>query len=78
MSIKIKAVAFKDIKQVELVERETPDLRPDEVLVKVHAVALCTMEQRLFTGALKMPMLATGGHEVSGEIVAMGSAVNKK
>ena len=44
MSIKIKAVAFKDIKQVELVERETPDLRPDEVLVKVHAVALCTME----------------------------------
>ena len=78
MSIKIKAVAFKDIKQVELVERETPDLRPDEVLVKVHAVALCTMEQRLFTGALKMPMLATGGHEVAGEIAAMGSAINKK
>ena len=43
MSIKIKAVAFKDIKQVELVERETPDLRPDEVLVKVHAVALCSI-----------------------------------
>lgn len=78
MSITVKSVAFKDVKQVELVTRETPDLRPDEVLVKVHAVALCTMEQRLFRGEMKLPFLATGGHEVSGEIAAFGAAVNKK
>ena len=78
MSITIKSVAFKDTRQVELVIRETPDLRPDEVLVKVHAVALCTMEQRLFRGEMKLPFLATGGHEVAGEVVDFGAAVNKK
>lgn len=80
MSITVKTIVFpKGEKQIVKTEiRETPDLRPDEVLVKVHAVALCTMEQRLFRGDMKMPMDATGGHEVAGEIVELGSAVNKK
>lgn len=80
MSITIKTIAFPTdgTRKVEILTRETPDLRPDEVLVKVHAVALCTMEQRLFRGDLKMPMLATGGHEVAGEIIEIGSGVNKK
>ena len=48
------------------------------MLVKVHAVALCTLEQRIFRGEVKMPLPCTGGHEVAGEIAALGPGVNTK
>ena len=78
MSITVKTVAYTGPRQVELQELTTPDLRPGEALVKVHAVALCTMEQRIFRGEVKMPLPCTGGHEVSGEVVAFGPGVNTK
>ena len=78
MSIKIRTAAVTGPKQVEILERETPDLRPGEALVKVHAVALCTLEQRIFCGEVKMPLPCTGGHEVAGEIAGLGEGVNLK
>ena len=78
MSIKIRTVAVTGPRQTGILELETPDLRNGEVLVKVHAVALCTLEQRIFKGEVKMPLPCTGGHEVSGEIAALGEGVNAK
>ena len=51
MSIQIKTAAVTGPKTCEILELTTPD----EVLVKVHAVALCTLEQRIFRGEVKMP-----------------------
>ena len=78
MSIKIRTAAVTGLKKVELLELETPDLMPGEVLVKIHAVALCTLEQRIFRGEVKMPLPCTGGHEASGEIASIGPGVNTK
>lgn len=78
MSIQIKTAAVTAPKKVEILDLTTPDLRPGEALVKVHAVALCTLEQRIFGGEVKMPLPCTGGHEVSGEVVAFGEGVNLK
>jgi threonine dehydrogenase-like Zn-dependent dehydrogenase len=78
MSIQIKTIAVTGEKQTEIMNLTTPDLRNGEALIKVHAVALCTLEQRIFRGEVKMPLPCTGGHEVSGEIVALGDGVNKK
>lgn len=78
MSIKIRTAAVTGLKKAEILELETPDLMPGEALVKVHAVALCTLEQRIFRGEVRMPLPATGGHEVSGEVVAFGPGVNLK
>lgn len=61
-----------------LVHLSTGDLVGREVLVKVHAVALCTLEQRIFKGEVKMPLPCTGGHEVAGCIEAIGPQVNRK
>lgn len=58
--------------KIEMLNLRTPALEKREVLVKVHAVALCTLEQRIFVGEVRMPMPCTGGHEVAGEIVALG------
>ncbi|AAS10573.1 MULTISPECIES: zinc-dependent alcohol dehydrogenase [Treponema] len=78
MSIKIRTAAVTGPHKVEILELNTPDLRSGEVLVKVHAVALCTLEQRIFRGEIPMPLPCTGGHEVSGEVVALGDGVNTK
>ena len=77
MPIKIKTVAITGERTIEIKDLETVDLNYGEVLVKVHAVALCTLEQRIFKGEMKMPLPCTGGHEVSGEIVSLGPGVNK-
>lgn len=78
MSIKVRTVAVTGEKQTQIMELETPDLNYGEVLVKVHAVALCTLEQRIFRGEVKMPLPCTGGHEVAGEIAQLGPGVNVK
>lgn len=78
MSIKIRTAAVVGDQKTEIKELETPDLRMGEALVKVHAVALCTLEQRVFRGGMKLPLPFTGGHEVSGEVADLGPGVNTK
>ncbi|MDD4260293.1 MAG: alcohol dehydrogenase catalytic domain-containing protein [Sphaerochaetaceae bacterium] len=78
MALKIKTIAVTGLKTIGILDLETPDLRRGEVLIKVHAAALCTLEQRIFQGEVKMPLPCTGGHEVSGEIALLGEGVNPK
>lgn len=78
MAINIRAAAVVAPGQINILSLETPDLRPGEVLVKVRAVALCTLEQRVFKGGMKLPLPFLGGHEVAGEIAALGAGVNAK
>jgi L-iditol 2-dehydrogenase len=51
-----------------------PEPAPNQVLVKVHSCAICTWEQRMYTGAEPMYPMA-GGHEVSGTVVKTGERV---
>ncbi|HEY9556414.1 MAG TPA: alcohol dehydrogenase catalytic domain-containing protein, partial [Acidimicrobiales bacterium] len=60
--------------QVELREEPTPDLAPDELLVRIGACGLCTMERRLFSGEKQIYPVAPG-HEVAGEVVSVGALV---
>ncbi len=78
MSIQIRTAAVVGPKEAKVLAVETPDLRRGEALVRVRAVALCTLEQRVFRGGMKLPLPFTGGHEVSGEVAALGEGVNVK
>ncbi len=78
MSIKIRAVVVAGPRQVKTVTIETPGLRAGEALVLVRAVALCTLEQRVFSGGMKVPLPFLGGHELSGEIEALGEGTDRK
>ena len=61
----------------------TPDLEPDEVLIKVGACGVCGSDTHcfetdsdgyvIFSGPAKFPVIP--GHEFSGEIVDMGASV---
>ena len=56
-------------------ERPTPEIKENEVLVKVEACGICTLEQRLFSGKMSLPLPLVPGHEASGRIEAIGSKV---
>lgn len=74
--IEVRTIAITAPGKVEVMSLSTPPLCGREVLVKVHAVALCTLEQRIFSGEVRMPYPCTGGHELAGEIVGMGPLVD--
>ena len=60
--------------QIGFVDIPVPTPGPDEVLIKVHACAICTWEQRMYTGEEKYYPIA-GGHEVSGVVEDKGDLV---
>lgn len=71
----MKAIVEIGVKQLEIQEVPTPKIKPDEVLVKIHANGLCTNDVRDYLGDTKWSYPRVGGHEFSGEIVEVGSAV---
>ena len=72
----MKAVAVTGIHDVRLIDIEKPLPRQNEVQVRIRACALCTWEQRIFSGETKTPYPIVGGHEVAGEISAIGEGVD--
>lgn len=78
MSETMKAVTITAERKVEIKEVIKPEIERDKVLMKVHACALCTFEQRMFTGESHMPLPIIGGHELVGEIAEIGDRVNEK
>jgi L-iditol 2-dehydrogenase len=61
---------------LELRDVERPQAGVNQVLVKVRSTAICTWEQRSYSGqqANKFPFI--GGHEIAGEIVEIGTGVS--
>jgi threonine dehydrogenase-like Zn-dependent dehydrogenase len=70
----MRQMVFKGPRELEIQEIPIPEPDRDQVLVKVHSCALCTWEQRLYTGQDPHYPLA-GGHEVSGEVIKVGGRV---
>jgi threonine dehydrogenase-like Zn-dependent dehydrogenase len=69
-----KRAVFVGPKQIRFDELPIPEPGPRQALVRVRACALCTWEQRMYTGEEHYYPLA-GGHEVAGELIALGSQV---
>lgn len=76
MCEKMKAVAITGEKIVEIIEITKPIPKPEQILIKMKACALCTYEQRVYKGASKMSLPFIGGHEITGEIEQIGSNVD--
>ena len=73
----MKAWVLKDIGQIEYEEVKMPELRPDEVSVRVDAVGICGSDvPRIYrTGAHNMPLIP--GHEMAGTVTELGKGVNE-
>ena len=77
MSNMMKTAVFTGVREIELHEKPVPAVAGNKILVKVDAVALCTYEQRVYTGVNKVSFPYVGGHEVSAHIVALGESVDQ-
>ncbi|WP_196593642.1 zinc-dependent alcohol dehydrogenase [Pectinatus sottacetonis] len=73
----MKTAVFTGIRKITLEECKTPTAKGNKVLVKVNSCAICTWEQRVYTGVNKVEFPFIGGHEIAAEIVAMGDDVNR-
>jgi threonine dehydrogenase-like Zn-dependent dehydrogenase len=69
-----KRAVFVEPRKIRFDEVPIPEPGPRQALVKVKACALCTWEQRSYTGEEPFYPLSSG-HEVSGELVKVGSRV---
>ncbi len=60
---------------IEIVDCEVPELKDDEVLVKVHRVSLCGSDYKFFEGTYNAPHSypLVIGHEWSGEVLETGN-----
>lgn len=71
----IQLTAFN--KPLEAIELPIPEIKADEVLVKVKAAGICHSDAHYRAGmSPKMPLPMTLGHEVAGVVEKIGDAVN--
>jgi L-iditol 2-dehydrogenase len=70
----MKIAVITAAEQVSLREEPDPVPGPEDVLVRIAACGLCTMERRLYLGTKPVYPVAAG-HEVAGEVVAVGEEV---
>jgi len=71
----MKAIAITAPNQLELIEIADPTPRNSEVVVEVAAVGICGTDLHIFEGEFAPKLPIVPGHEMSGEVVAIGSAV---
>lgn len=77
MTEKSTVAVFTGPGKIEFREITRPTPKPNQVLVKIKACAICTVERRAWTGT-KVSGLGrefVGGHEAAGEVVEVGDAV---
>lgn len=60
---------------MELLERDIPQIKDDEVLIKIKAVGVCGTDIHIYHGRLTTGTGVVIGHELAGEIVQVGSEV---
>lgn len=73
---KMKVVAITGPRETAVCEIDRPEPGPGQVLVHLHACALCTFEQRVFTQVTKKELPYVGGHECAGVIEGWGEGVD--
>jgi len=71
----MKAAVLTAPERIELQELPTPVPGRGEVLVKLKYCGICTLEQRLYTGAMKIAYPLVPGHEASGVVAGSGEGL---
>jgi len=64
------------VRDIALHDLQVPEPAPGQVLVRIRATAICTWEQRSYSGAQANKFPFVGGHEIAGEVAAIGPGTN--
>ncbi len=70
----MRAAVYQGEGRIQVEERPVPELGPDDVLVEVSHCGICGTDLHMVLEGMGRPQ-SIGGHEYSGRIAALGSAV---
>ena len=73
---KMKVIAVTEVGKVETLIVDKPKPGPKKILINIKACALCTFDQRMYSGVVKIPFPFVGGHEVVAEIAELGEGLD--
>ncbi|MCR1898274.1 alcohol dehydrogenase catalytic domain-containing protein [Irregularibacter muris] len=74
----MKTAVFHGVKKLVIEDAPYPEVPENKILIRVEACALCTWEQRVYTGVKEVDFPFIGGHEIAGKIVDIGDKVDKR
>ncbi|KAK1980689.1 alcohol dehydrogenase GroES-like domain-containing protein [Colletotrichum cereale] len=63
-------------KPYELVEKDVPSIRENELLIRVHAAGFCHSDLQVLQGQFSSRLGMTASHEPSGTVVLVGKSCN--
>jgi D-arabinitol dehydrogenase (NADP+) len=73
----MRALVIEEPGRARVIELPRPDPRPDEILIEVERCGICGTDIHIFRGEYLGSYPITPGHEFSGRVMAVGSAVNR-
>ena len=71
----MKALLYKGPKTIEYVDMPKPEIKDDEVLMKIKSVGICGTDLHIYSGKMNLPTPLIMGHEFSGVIESVGKLV---
>ncbi|MFY4776320.1 zinc-dependent alcohol dehydrogenase [Metabacillus sp. RGM 3146] len=71
----MKAAVLYDKQDLRIENVPVPEIKDNELLIKVKACAICGTDPHIFNGHFPAPKPLIQGHEFSGEVVKIGSSV---
>lgn len=71
----MKAACYDKPLHIRVIDRELPEIKDNQVLVKVHSCGVCRTDLHLLHGEFMAKFPLVPGHEFVGEIVQLGDAV---
>lgn len=74
----MRLAIFDAVKSLKIIDVPNMMISDNQVLIKVDACAICTWEQRVYTGVKEVPFPFVGGHEISGEVIKVGENVDQR
>jgi L-iditol 2-dehydrogenase len=72
----MKAAVLEEVKKLTVKNILKPELKPNEILIKVAVCGICGTDIKLFEGKYSANTPVVLGHEYSGEVVEIGSEVS--
>lgn len=71
----MKAIVYHAPKRFSYMDVPAPEIQPDEALIRVRACGICGTDLHIHEGEFLAEFPLIPGHEITGEIAAIGSAV---
>jgi 2-desacetyl-2-hydroxyethyl bacteriochlorophyllide A dehydrogenase len=72
----MKAAVIYQPGDIKVIEREIPEPKAGEVLIRIKACGVCGTDHSLFVGAFPASFPVIIGHEFAGDVVALGEGVS--